>query len=73
MCGSKAMLSFAPIESPNPAYARRINGETGHLESVCRYCYQTIAASSNRDMLTQGEWKHDCPELPKAEGFKKSA
>jgi hypothetical protein len=67
------MLPFAPIESPNPAYARRINHETGHFESVCRHCYRTIAVSSNPDMLTQVEWKHDCPEQPKAEKLKKAA
>jgi hypothetical protein len=55
------MKTFVPIESPNPGYAGRIDGETGYLQSVCRYCYQTVANSLNLDMLTRDEWEHDCP------------
>lgn len=54
------MYQFQPIKSDDPDFARRINRETGKMESICRYCYQTISASSNSDALTWAEMQHDC-------------
>lgn len=54
------MSEFIALPSLNSDFARRLNGETGNVESICRYCFQTIAASGNEDVLTVVEMQHAC-------------
>lgn len=49
----------------NPHFARRPNAQTGRTDSICRYCYQTIASSHTEATLRLFEMQHDCPAKPK--------
>lgn len=55
----------------NRDFARRPNAQTGRTDSICRYCYQTIASSHTESTLRLFEMQHDCPAKPKS--FAKSA
>jgi hypothetical protein len=57
---------MAQPNEQNLDFARRINRQTGRTDSICRYCYQTIASSHTESTLRLFEMQHDCPSKPKA-------
>ena len=55
------MNQFEPL-SQDEEFARRINHETGRIESVCLYCFATVAATSDSTVNALREKTHVCPQ-----------
>lgn len=53
------MNRFEPLNQ-DEEFARRINHETGRIESVCLYCYATVAATSDIAFNALREKTHTC-------------
>ena len=54
------MLRFTSLPSEDSNYAWRLNEDTGLVESICKHCCHTIAASTRTDTLKLAEMQHDC-------------